>query len=84
MIAIRIPKSQSDNAWRALIEFALVRLVAGDPIVKVEAPTPAREELDSGSFPQGRERVARWDDATGEVGEMTPSRASKDSQTTPV
>lgn len=37
MIAIRIPKAQRSNAWRAMIEIAPVRLVAKDPIYEVFA-----------------------------------------------
>lgn len=35
MIAIRLPKQQWGKAWRAMIEVAPVRLVAGDPIYEV-------------------------------------------------
>jgi hypothetical protein len=42
MIAIRIPKSQWGKAWRAMIELAPVRLVAGDPVYEV---SPAHIEL---------------------------------------
>jgi hypothetical protein len=35
MIAIRLPKHQWGNAWRAMIEVAPVRLVANDPIHEV-------------------------------------------------
>jgi hypothetical protein len=45
MIAIRIPKAQWGKAWRAMIEFAPVRLVANDPIYEV---LPAHLELLSG------------------------------------
>ena len=35
MIAIRIPKAQRAEAWRAMIEVAPVRLVAKDPVYEV-------------------------------------------------
>jgi hypothetical protein len=35
MIAIRIPKTQRAEAWRAMIEVAPVRLVAKDPVYEV-------------------------------------------------
>ena len=42
MIAIRLPKEQRAEAWRAMIEIAPVRLVAKDPIYEV---WPAHLEL---------------------------------------
>ncbi len=42
MIAIRIPKKQRAEAWRAMIEIAPVRLVSRDPIYEV---FPAHLEL---------------------------------------
>jgi hypothetical protein len=42
MIAIRIPRAEWGKAWRAMIEIAPVRLVAGDPIYEV---LPAHLEL---------------------------------------
>jgi hypothetical protein len=35
MIAIRIPKAQRAEAWRAMIEVAPVRLVSKDPVYEV-------------------------------------------------
>jgi hypothetical protein len=42
MIAIRLARGDWGKAWRALIELALVRLVANDPIYEV---LPAHLEL---------------------------------------
>jgi hypothetical protein len=42
MIAVRIPKAQRAEAWRAMIEVAPVRLVSKDPIYEV---CPAHLEL---------------------------------------
>jgi hypothetical protein len=35
MLIIRLPKSTWGQAWRAMIEVAPVRLIAGDPIYEV-------------------------------------------------
>ena len=35
MITIRLPKLHWGKAWRAMIEVAPVRLIAGDPICEV-------------------------------------------------
>ncbi len=35
MIAIRLPKGDWGKAWRTLIEYAPVRLIADDPIYEV-------------------------------------------------
>jgi hypothetical protein len=35
MITIRLPKAEWGKAWRAMIEVAPVRLVAGDPVYEV-------------------------------------------------
>ena len=36
MIAIRIPKAQRAEAWRAMIELAPIRLVSKDPVYEVD------------------------------------------------
>jgi hypothetical protein len=35
MLLIRLPKAEWAKAWRAMIEVAPVRLVAGDPVYEV-------------------------------------------------
>jgi hypothetical protein len=35
MLTIRLPKAEWGKAWRAMIEVAPVRLVAGDPVYEV-------------------------------------------------
>lgn len=42
MITIRLPKAEWGKAWRAMIEFGPVRLIADDPIYEV---LPAHLEL---------------------------------------
>ena len=42
MLTIRLPKSEWDKAWHAMIEIAPVRLIADDPIYEVQ---PAHLEL---------------------------------------
>jgi hypothetical protein len=42
VLTIRLPKADWAKAWRAMIEVAPVRLVAGDPIYEVQ---PAHLEL---------------------------------------
>jgi hypothetical protein len=42
MLTIRLPKADWAKAWRAMIEVAPVRLIAGDPVYEV---LPAHLEL---------------------------------------
>jgi hypothetical protein len=35
MLTIRLPKAEWAKAWRAMIEVAPVRLIAGDPVYEV-------------------------------------------------